>query len=95
VLLDGSLSAESNLHPRAATCRWVLSFRFSDVDVITMRTEAVFNRKSRAGVGWQSPLLLNISTGFCIGKLMNVASIAIPTLIFLYFSPPDCKDNLA
>lgn len=70
---------------------WDLSFRFSGVDVIMMRTEAVFGRKGRAGVGWQSPLLVN--TG--IGKHMNVASIAIPTLIFLYFSPPDCKDTLA
>lgn len=95
MLQDESLFAESKLHPWAATFRWVLSFRFSDVDVIMMRTEAVFGRKGRAGMGWQSPLLVNISMGFCIGKLMNVASIAIPTLIFLYFSPPDCKDNLA
>lgn len=91
MLQDGSLFAESKLHPWAATFRWDLSFRFSDVDVIMMRTEAVFGRKGRAGVGWQSPLLVN--TG--IGKHMIVALIAIPTLIFLYFSPPDCKDTLA
>lgn len=71
---------------------WI--FKFSNVDLIRMRTEAAPCKKRRAGVGWQSQRLRKISLMCCVRELPNTASFPIPTLIFLYLSPPDCKDHL-
>lgn len=89
------VSTESNLHTWAAAFRRDLDFRFSNVDLIRMRAEAVPCKKRRAGVGWQIQQLMKIiSIMCCVREPRNTASFPIPTLIFLYFSPPDCKDNL-
>lgn len=93
-LQDRPLSTESNLHTRAAVFRWELDFKFSNVDLIRMRTEAVPSKERRAGVGWQGQRLMKISIMCRVRELLNTASFPIHTLIFLYFSPLDCKDNL-
>lgn len=62
---DGALqgrpfATENNLCTWAAAFRWNLDFRFSNVDLIGMRTEVVPCKKIRAGVGWQSQQLMKI-----------------------------------
>lgn len=93
-LQDRPLSTESNLHTWAAAFSWDLDVKVSNVDLIRMRREAVPCKRRRAGVGWQGQWLVKISIMCCVRQCLNTALFSIPTLIFLYFSPPACKENL-
>lgn len=93
-LEDRPLSTESTLYTWAAVFRWGLDFKFSNADLVRMRPEAVPCKKRRAGVGWQSQRLMKMRIMCRVRELLNTGSFPIPTLIFLCFSPLDCKDNL-